>query len=98
TEAAALSVALTARTVTKRLTLTLALTARTITKRLTLTAGAAAGVVAAASFLGPESPRVSPGIIGPPEWAASCTVTARISAIMSAVIAAVVLSHGGFLL
>ncbi|MFJ5700352.1 hypothetical protein [Arthrobacter sp. NPDC093139] len=106
TKATTITLALTTRTITKGLTLpatkattiALALTTRTITKRLTLPAGATARVVSAASFPGPESSRITAGVVGPPEWTAPCTVAARIVAVMPAAIAAVVLSHGGFLL
>ncbi|MFE5839726.1 hypothetical protein [Arthrobacter sp. NPDC056493] len=110
-KAATLTLAFTARAVTKRLTVTITkrltltttktaaitptLTARTITKRLTVrvTAGTAA-------ITGAEAPRIPAGIIGPPKRAPlPSPVASRVPPVISAAVtAALVLSHGGFLL
>jgi hypothetical protein len=106
TKAAAVTLALTARTITKRLTLTttktatiaVALTARTITKRLTLTTAKTATI--AVALTGAEAPRIPAGVIGPPKRAPlPSPVASRVPPVISAAVtAALVLSHGGFLL
>jgi hypothetical protein len=112
-ETTTLALALTARTITIRLTLTvterltltaaetttlpLALTARTITIRLALTiterltitrTGSTAWPVGVPVFAGPEAAGLSARVVG----------SAERSAVFSAAVAAVVLSHVGFLL
>ncbi|WP_423184268.1 hypothetical protein [Arthrobacter sp. NyZ413] len=75
-------------TVTEVPTLPVAIAARTLTKRLVFTAGRASAVVP-----GAESSRIAPGIVVGTERTAVATATAVVTAI-----AAVVLSHDGFLL
>ncbi|WP_240689784.1 hypothetical protein [Arthrobacter sp. PAMC25564] len=96
-EAAALPT-LTRSTITKRLTITFARWA--ITKRLTITVVVGRSRSLGAFVLpGAETARVTAGIVGSAETAASrVTAPTEVAAVFSAAIAVVVLSHAGFLL
>ncbi|WP_404594654.1 hypothetical protein [Paenarthrobacter histidinolovorans] len=104
---------ITSRTITERLTITvttegttLTITSRTITERLTIStivverttlAITSRTIVVVPVFPGTESARISAGVIVRAVRTAFVPVPAEVSAIAAA-IAAVVLSHGGFLL
>ncbi len=74
----------------------LSVTGRTVAGRLTITIGAAV-VIAVPVIAGTEAPRVTAGVVVGAERPAVTAVSAKVSAITAA-IAAVVLSHYGFLL
>ncbi|WP_184741977.1 hypothetical protein, partial [Arthrobacter sp. AZCC_0090] len=80
---------ITTRTITKTRT-RIPITTRTITKRLTIAVTAS---VAFTVVPGTESSRVAPGIVVGAERATIASATAEVAAV-----AAVVLSHDGFLL